>query len=726
MAETLIKFLHKTRYLIVGALVTALISGPFGSDAKESSQVRLNAANIIAGMSNEIEITNAKPKSSLEILVSKPDNTQVVLDTTADSNGEAVVPVSDYHLEQAGLYTVEARNSTRGEDFSKGISFKVKAGTVSEEKSTVAISDKTVKTGETLVVKVKLQDSFGNPISNHITKLLSNKKGVEIYTNDPYTNEKGIMEFYVSGKKAGIAELKVVDSSANKTLSIRPKIAFEGKTQMADTGGYSIKNTDIIFAEESGVLSAFEIDGLDDQVKVGESQSITVTAVDSDGFIITDYEGEIEFSSSDDEATLPNDYTFEADDQGEHTFSLSIKFVTPGDQTITVTDTEQTDISGELSTEVVTSFSDTEGEVDYEEDFETEDFERDGDFTLISPASGSFSSSEIDVQGEGDYGYSAIIYLDDEEAARTEIDVDNTFAYTLEDIEDGDHEIYVDIVDITGEDEDEEITVIESSDVEEIIVDTTAPELVSVSVKPDSTSFAAGETVSVTVLSEEDLAQATLIFNDESTSLEEQSTSGKYQADLVMPDEIGDYTLDINLEDELGNEAQFRDEYTFTVGEAAAEEEEETTSMDTVSGLTISVGKGEVTLSWEAAGDDVSFYRVYYGPSSDALYASEDTYDSSTSWTVTDLEGDQDYYFAVTAVDADDNETEKSDTVLGIPLAKADTVPSTEEDDPEITDSGTPDESPETGPATNLMIILSLAGAFGLTQIRKLAYAKNF
>ncbi len=724
MAETIIKFLHKTRYLLVGALVTALISGPFGSDAKESSQIRLSAANIIAGMSNEIEITNAKPKSSLEILVSKPDNTQIILDTTADSEGEAVVPVSDYHLEEAGIYTVEARNSTKGEDFSKGVSFKVKAGSVSEEKSTVAISDKTAKTGETIVVKVKLQDAFGNPIDNHIAKLLSNKKGVEIYTNDPYTNDEGIMEFYVSGKIAVITELKIVDSSAKKTLSIRPKIAFEGKTEIAELGGYSIKNTDIMFAEESGTLSAFEIDGLDDQVKVGESQSVTVTAVDSDGFIITDYEGEIEFTSSDEEATLPNDYTFEADDQGEHTFSLSIKFVTPGDQTITVTDTTSSDISGEITSEVVTSFSDTEGEVDYEQDFETEDFAREGDFTLVSPASGSFSSSEIDVQGEGDYGYSAIIYLNDEEVARTEIDVDNTFTYTLEDIEDGEYEIYVDIADITGTDEDEEITVIETSDVETIVVDTTAPELVSVSVKPDATSFTSGETVTVTVLSEENLAQATLIFNEESSTLEEQSTNGKYQADIVMPEDLGDYTLDINLEDELGNEAQFRDQYTFTVGEAAVEEE--TTSIDTVSGLTIAIGKGEVTLSWEAAGDGVSFYRVYYGPSSDALYASEDTYDSSTTWTVSDLEGDQNYYFAVTAVDADENETEMSDTVLGIPLAKADTVPSTEEEDPAITESGTPDENADTGPATNLMIVMSLIGAFGLTKIRKLAYAKKF
>lgn len=723
MAETIIKFLHKSRFLIVGALVTAMISGPFGSDAKESSQVRLNAANIIAGMSNEIEITNAKPKSSLEILIGKPDHSQLVLDTTSDSDGSAIVPVSDYHLQEAGIYSVAARNSTKNEEFSRGVSFEVKAGTVSEEKSTVAISKKTAKTGETIVVKVKLLDSFGNPISNHITEVLSNKRGTEIYTNDSYTNEDGIMEFYVSGKTAGISELKIIDSSSNKTLNIRPKIAFEGKTEIAEKGGYSIKSTDIIFAEEDGELSAFQVEGLDDQVKVGESQSITVTAVDSEGFVITDYEGEVEFTSTDDEATLPNDYTFEADDQGEHTFSLSVKFVTPGDQTITVTDTEQSDVSGEITTEVVTSFSDTEQEVDYEEDFETEDFERDGDFTLVSPASGSFSSSEIEVQGEGDYGYSAIIYLNDEEAARTEIDVDNTFSYTLEDIDDGEYEIYVDIVDITGEDDDEEITVIETSDMEEIIVDTTAPELVSVSVKPDSTSFEAGETVMVTVLSEEDLASAVLIFNDESTTLEESRTSGKYEAEIVMPDEQGDYTLDISLEDELGNESLFRDEHTFTVGESAVEEEEDT-SMDQVSGLTISVGKGEVTLSWEAAGDNVSFYRVYYGPSADALYASEDTYDSSTTWTVNDLEGDQDYYFAVVAVDSDGNEGEISDSVLGIPLAKADTVPSTEEETPAITDSGTPDENADTGPATNLMIILSLAGAFGFTQIRKLAYVK--
>lgn len=505
----------------------------------------------------------------------------------------------------------------------------------------------------------------------------------------------------------------------------------------------TLERMKVIFAEESGTVDSFKLSGLEDESKVGESLSITITAIDESGLTVTDYTGTIRFSSTDDSATLPNDYEFTAEDLGEHSFSLGFKFVTPGDQTVTITDTESTDITGEISTEVVTSYSDLEQEVDYEEDFETEDFEREGDFTLISPASGSYSSNDVLVQGEADYGYVAVIYIDEEEVAKTEVEAENTFEYTIEDLEDGTFDIYVDIADTTvNEDGEEEVVeVIETSDIETIEIDTSTPELVQLTVDPEGTLIPS-ETVTLTVLSESELEEVTVLFNEEVYEFEETTTAGKYEIEIVMPETEGEYSMDITLIDALGNEVQYRDQATLTVAEETEEEVveeeviEEVVEIPAPTGLSSSSGREEVTLSWEAAevGDAVTveFYRIYYGPAKDALLATDETLDSSTSWVMSDLTGKEIYYFAVAAVDSDGNEGELSDTVSATPLAKLSTsesteyYPSAESSTPAISSTGTPSSSPETGPKENALIALSVILSIAYFGMKKLAKQENF
>lgn len=64
---------------------------------------------------------------------------------------------------------------------------------------------------------------------------------------------------------------------------------------------------------------------------------VTVSARYIGESIITDYAGKIRFSSTDGQAILPTDYTFTPDDNGSHSFLITLKTI--GSQTITVTDT---------------------------------------------------------------------------------------------------------------------------------------------------------------------------------------------------------------------------------------------------------------------------------------------------------------------------------------------------------------------------------------------------
>lgn len=744
MANFIFKSLHKLRFLIVGALVMTLISAPWGANAgsKNPSDATITAADsTIAGLSTEIAI-EGKSYEPVEVSVTKPNGSQLVLEAITNASGEAELTLADYHVRTAGIYTVEARHLDKSEGYGPAKTFEVYPGAVSDTKSTVDINKSTAQAGETLEMLIRLQDSYENPIDGHVLKVAASKEGIDIYSPSYTTDENGEMTFYITSEIKGITDLTVFDTSSNKTLTEKAKIAFTTGTKNFDQGGWGDNYNPVVLSAESGQIDSFLVSTDDSSVEVGETVTVTATAIDEDGFTVSDYTGEIRFSSSDEEATLPDDYTFEADDLGEHTFSLSVKFITPGEQTLTITDTDQTTVEGETTFEVI------DEDANYDADFETEDFERDGDFTLISPASGSYSADTVEVQGEADYGYFAIIYVNEEEAGRVEIEFDNTFTYSLEGLEDGSYVIYTDIVELDDGEADYEdaeiVEVIEESESETVEIDTTAPEIVSISSDPEDEAELS-EVVTVTVLTESDLEEAYLLFEDEIYELEETITSGKYEAELVMPEEEGEYTIDVVLMDALGNEVQYRDELSIvvvTTSETDTESAEDTADseeseadneiieggdVEKVTGVMVTEDEEAVIISWEAAESDntIAYYRVYYGPSEEALYAISDTFDSSTSWMITDLLGDQVYYFAVAAVDVEGMEGPQSDTTVGVALAKEGTSESldaevpTGEEEPEITYTEQPDSTPESGPATTALMLISLMGSAGYAGFRK-------
>ncbi len=72
-------------------------------------------------------------------------------------------------------------------------------------------------------------------------------------------------------------------------------------------------------------------------VMVGSPFTVTVTAT-VDGRRDTIFNGSIHFTSSDNAAVLPSDYTFTAADAGSHTFINGVALMTPGGQSIKATD----------------------------------------------------------------------------------------------------------------------------------------------------------------------------------------------------------------------------------------------------------------------------------------------------------------------------------------------------------------------------------------------------
>jgi hypothetical protein len=90
-------------------------------------------------------------------------------------------------------------------------------------------------------------------------------------------------------------------------------------------------------------------------VSAGMPFDVTVSALDVFGQAAVGYSGTMRITTSDpgEGIFLPPDYTFTPKDGGSHTFPNGVILVTPGDQTLTATDTNDDSISGTTTVMVI-------------------------------------------------------------------------------------------------------------------------------------------------------------------------------------------------------------------------------------------------------------------------------------------------------------------------------------------------------------------------------------
>ena len=127
------------------------------------------------------------------------------------------------------------------------------------------------------------------------------------------------------------------------TLNFDPADSNTAGVYPVTASGLSSSNYDITYVPGNlnvlpGPATALVMTGLPDSASAGSSLPLTVTAVDAYGNTATGYVGTVTFSSSDSQAQLPDDYTFTSDDQGSHTFAVTL--ATAGDQTVSAADTQ--------------------------------------------------------------------------------------------------------------------------------------------------------------------------------------------------------------------------------------------------------------------------------------------------------------------------------------------------------------------------------------------------
>jgi hypothetical protein len=120
------------------------------------------------------------------------------------------------------------------------------------------------------------------------------------------------------------------------TFSVGVTFFTAGRQRLAvsDSGDPGVNWTGFLIVLP-GALDSFELIA-PAIVTAGQLFTVTVTARDIWGNLVSGYSGTVDFSSSDLGASLPDSYTFTAADSGQHSFQLSLG--TPGSQDLMVAD----------------------------------------------------------------------------------------------------------------------------------------------------------------------------------------------------------------------------------------------------------------------------------------------------------------------------------------------------------------------------------------------------
>jgi hypothetical protein len=126
------------------------------------------------------------------------------------------------------------------------------------------------------------------------------------------------------------------------TFTLTLKTAGAHTVSVTDTANAGSSST-VPLTVNPGQASLLTL-GLPTKGSAGVALNATIVIKDSFGNVATGYRGTVRWSSSDGLAALPGSYTFTASDNGQHAFRVTLGTV--GTQSVTVTDSARTSLSG--------------------------------------------------------------------------------------------------------------------------------------------------------------------------------------------------------------------------------------------------------------------------------------------------------------------------------------------------------------------------------------------
>lgn len=472
-----------------------------------------------------------------------------------------------------------------------------------------------------VVLKATLRGESGELLENAKVNLLESGELGLGRTFEAKTNSSGVALFDVSGAASqGAYTYLLHDPVANKFLSARASVAY------LDNNIYSPS----VAATESYVSADhLEFSDLPTAVRVGESVSFTLNALDLMNENVVNYNSTVRFSVKSGGAqyvSLPPDYTFVPQDLGEHTFSLGLAFAQPGTYVIEARDLNKSSVFAEATFVVDAASLASIGATDV---------------NVSNPLPGTYSNNVQVISGTAPAGSKVKIFDNGKELTSLTADVSGNFSFTSRPLTDGAHKFYAATVNDIG-------TIISSSKSIDVVIDTSAPEVANLMIEPGE-QVSPGSSVKMKLYTEDSLSQASVVVGGNIYDL--TLSNGAYEVVFLAPSQAGTYKVDVVLVDQLGNETRIDGVKSLFVGVAGSSAGLSAGPIQDVANLRGVASERKVTLNWDSAGQNVKNYRVYYGLEPTKLSEVVDTFTNSTSWYVPNLKNGVTYYFAVVAVD---------------------------------------------------------------------------
>jgi hypothetical protein len=166
------------------------------------------------------------------------------------------------------------------------------------------------------------------------------------------TNYTGTVTFSSSDPLAALPAdyaFTAADAGAH-TFTAALKQAGTQSLTVQDAAAATVTGTQAGILVVAAAVSHFAVSG-PANVTTGVGFSIVVSAVDDFGNVVTGYRGRVHFSTTATTAGLPSDFVFSNNDNGVHTFSVTLN--TLGFQTVRVTDTTTSSITGSIAVDVL-------------------------------------------------------------------------------------------------------------------------------------------------------------------------------------------------------------------------------------------------------------------------------------------------------------------------------------------------------------------------------------
>ena len=536
-------------------------------------------------------------------------------------------------------------------------------------------------------VIVRLRDAYGNTVSGVGVKVFSSRNTDAIVARG-ISDNRGEVLVKIRSTNPGVSTISVL--AGDLLIFEKPQIVFflpDSDLLGVGSGGevgQFLKAQ--IFGDESTQSTAyFMIENVASEVTADTVLTFRVVSKDEHGDIVKNHAGTVRFSSSDDRATLPNDYEFTPEDQGEHTFYLAVAFGTPGSQTLAVHDLNDFRISGERKVNVSLGA----GAVEIPEE---------PGIRILAPANGStFSSSRVTISGDA-VGCDVVKLVDGSIVLIENLSVDTSrsYVYQTPSLADGTHVFQaicaVDTSMVSNEDQ--------------IQIDRTPPEVMSVEINPPG-AVEPNQEFQIKIGAAESLSAVRVVFNELLTELDAVDDRN-FVTTLRAPAACGEYPMSSTIVDLLGNELEESNAAVVTVCPPKASKEEVVESINIVptaiSNLSAEGGEKKVTLLWSPARDDkgIKNYQINFALCGGDLTGVNSTPDNRTQWYVDNLEPCEKYCFQVTPFDTDEAEGQISNVAEGTPFCKK---------PPEII-------PPVTGSDTSVaVILLALLAGFGVVVL---------